>query len=227
MNNSLRFHPLSLLVCTLTVPMVLLVANDLGRVFVFLLMSSGVLLVYRRYLRLIKYLAVFIVFFGINAIVSQSSNEFLLLYVGMMGFMVTRLLPVMMIGSVLSTDVKPGEFISALQQLKLPNGLILSFIVALRFLHLYTRELQMIKTSLGMRGIKLSILQPIKALEYLLVPVLFRGSAIAEEMSAAAITKAIEAPVKRSSLYCLKWKAIDFLLLAATVFTGLSCVIGR
>ena len=212
MDTELRFHPLSLLTVIILMPIITLINSSLYVVIALLCVSCIVFLVYKKYKMLITYLTIFAVVVLINELVNHINNEFLVLYIGMTAFMVSRLLPVAMIGNVLSNDVMPGEIISAFQQLKVPKGIIISFIVALRFLPIYSKEVEIIRSSLKMRGIKISIFKPLQALEYTMVPALFRGATIAEEMSASAMTKAIESNNKRTSIYTLKIRWIDTLV---------------
>ena len=212
MDTELRFHPLSLLTVIILMPIITLINSSLYVVIALLCVSCIVFLVYKKYKMLITYLTIFTVVVLINELVNHINNEFLVLYIGMTAFMVSRLLPVAMIGNVLSNDVMPGEIISAFQQLKVPKGIIISFIVALRFLPIYSKEVEIIRSCLKMRGIKISIFKPLQALEYTMVPALFRGATIAEEMSASAMTKAIESNNKRTSIYTLKIRWIDTLV---------------
>jgi energy-coupling factor transport system permease protein len=83
----------------------------------------------------------------------------------------------------------------------------------------------MIKESLKMRNIRFSFFQPLQYLEFLLVPVLIRATMIAEEMTANAITKGVESPVKRSSYYKTNMSLLDYIILFSVTIFFLSILI--
>ena len=71
----------------------------------------------------------------------------------------------------------------------------------------------MIRESLKMRNIHVKLSEPLKFLEYWIVPVLMRINLISEEMTATAMTKGVESPNKRTSFYNTKMKKVDFIFL--------------
>ena len=66
------------------------------------------------------------------------------------------------------------------------------------------------------RGI---LLHPIRMLEYVVVPMLFRSLRTAEEFSCAALVKGIEHPGHRSSYFDVRLRPLDGLLSAAAVLS--------
>jgi len=105
----------------------------------------------------------------------------------------------MMIAYILVKDIKSKELLSAFEQIHLPKKIMLSVTVALRFFPTYKLEIRMIRESLKMRNINLKITEPLKFLEYWLVPVLMRMNLIAEEMTATAMTKGVESPMRSTT----------------------------
>ena len=85
----------------------------------------------------------------------------------------------------------------------------------------------MIRESLKMRNINLSIKQPLKFLEYWLVPVLMRINLIAEEMTATAMTKGVESPMRRTSFYNVKMRTADWIFLTVILIIFILLLVGR
>ena len=117
-------------------------------------------------------------------------------------------------------ELSGGQF----QRVLLARCLV-SITVVIRFFPTYRSEIRMIKESLKMRNIRLSFFQPLQYLEFLLVPVLIRATMIAEEMTANAITKGIESPVKRSSYYKTNMSLLDYIILFSVTIFFLSILI--
>ena len=132
-------------------------------------------------------------------IIDAIKIEFFTIFFGTSLYIVFRMLPVVMISWLLVSVYTSNELLSSLEKIHLPKKIMLSITVVIRFFPTYRSEIRMIKESLKMRNIRLSFFQPLQYLEFLLVPVLIRATMIAEEMTANAITKGIESPVKRSS----------------------------
>ena len=103
---------------------------------------------------------------------------------------------------------------------------MLSITVALRFFPTYKLEIRMIRESLKMRNINLKITEPLKFLEYWLVPVLMRMNLIAEEMTATAMTKGVESPMRRTSFYSVRMRIIDYIFLIIVFIIFVFLLIG-
>lgn len=69
-----------------------------------------------------------------------------------------------------------------------------------------------------MRGIKLGGKKSSKILEYKLIPMITCSVKIGEELSAAAITRGLGAPVKRTNICRLKFNFADVVLILFCCF---------
>lgn len=149
--------------------------------------------------------------------------EFITLFFGISVYILLRMMPVIMIAWVLTSCYTSNELLSALVKLRLPKKIILSVTIMLRFFPTYRAEITLIKESLKMRQISLSIFKPVRYLEFLLVPILIRASMIAEDMTANAITKGVESTNKRTSFYPTTMNLLDYgvLVITSMVFVRL------
>ena len=146
-------------------------------------------------------------------IISTSKIILLADLFGTLVYIFLRMIPVMMIAYILVKDIKSNELLASFEQIHLPKKLMLSITVTLRFFPTYKLEMKMIRESLKMRNINIKITQPLKYLEYWIVPVLMRMNLISEEMTATAMTKGIESPIRRTSFYNVRMRSIDFIFL--------------
>lgn len=223
MNNS-KLHPLLLLSTTILLPFVISVFDSLLMIISIQLVGVILLCLYKRVKRACKMTAVFIVIYILYNTALHSSSIHAFAYLGMFTFVILRIIPPMMIASLLLYDMETGELLAALNQARLPKKLMIGCTVAIRFLPSVQNEIHIIRQALKMRRVKLSISRPLEMMEYLLVPVLFRTQIISEEMTANAITKGAQCPDRRTSIYSLRWNWMNTLFVAALSTTIFICI---
>ncbi len=120
----------------------------------------------------------------------------------------------------------PGQISAFLSKHKAPTNVILAVLVIFRFFPTVKAEFQAIWQSMHNRGL-LAVGQvcrhPLDSFEYILVPLLIRIVQISDQLTISALSRGIEAPVKRSAYYHKETTARDyacivfFVLLAALV----------
>lgn len=106
-----------------------------------------------------------------------------------------------------------SQMVTAMYALKMPRSLTITFAVALRFFPSAKEELHFIQDAMKLRGIGISpqnlLRRPALVFEGVLVPLMMRASTIAEELSAASITRGIDNPGPRTSYNVLRITAKD------------------
>ncbi len=124
-------------------------------------------------------------------------------------FFVLKFAPGVLLILVLAQTEDVTRFIQALERLRLPRMLTLPLAVAMRFVPSLSYELTCIKDATRLRGLQPSVAgfyrHPMLTLEYLLVPLLMRSIKIADELSASALTRGIDASGVRT-----RYAALDF-----------------
>lgn len=174
---------------------------------------SGLLMIYYgRKRRFLKFLAAYL-FFGIGYHYSLKIPLTNTNAVSMTFFIFFHFLPLMMIGSLLFYDYNASEMLSSLQLLKLNRKFMIALTITLRYLPTFQSEFKIMKASMAMRGIDFTWKHPIRSFAFFITPQLFRSSLLAEELTAAGITKGIEHPSARTSILETKWTAKDSLIL--------------
>jgi energy-coupling factor transport system permease protein len=118
-------------------------------------------------------------------------------YVKFVLFFIVKFSPGVLFVILLTETEDVTRFIHALEQLWLPRVLTLPLAVALRFVPSLGYELACIKDAMRLRGLQPTLVgfyrHPILTLEYLSVPLLMRSLKIADELSASALTRGIDA----------------------------------
>jgi energy-coupling factor transport system permease protein len=145
-------------------------------------------------------------------------------FLSMMIICFRRVMPMVVFASGLIATTRVGDLISALQRMGIPKVIIIPFAVTLRFFPTVKEEFLCIRDAMKLRGIRLNLRnllsRPLTLLECILVPMMLRCANIAEELSAAAVTRGIECEGRRTSLRELRFRAGD--AVSAVLFSALS-----
>ena len=146
--------------------------------------------------------------------------------IGILAFIVQRIIPFMLLGTVIKKQKNISEITTALERMHLPKGIILSIAVMFRYFSSIKDDLFIIIDSMKLKGLYTSkrsaMLHPIKTMEFIIVPMLFKSLKTAEELSCAALVKGIENTGHKTSYFDVKLRVADvvFLLTAITLLTA-------
>lgn len=132
-------------------------------------------------------------------------------------YMVTQFAPTMIMVWYCISTTKINEFMAAMNRMCLPQGLTISIAVMMRFFPTLAEEYRSIRDAMRMRGIGFGGGKLLKMVEYRLVPLLFSCISIGDELSAAAVTRGLGAPVKRTNVCEIGFHVKDFAVLAVTI----------
>lgn len=145
-------------------------------------------------------------------------------------FLLRKMSPLIGIILLSLKSMSVSELMVGLQKLRCPKSTSLALAIALRFLPTIRQELSQIKNAMKTRGVPLTFSTFLKAptltMEYMLVPFMMRCVKIADELAAAAVTRAIESPTPRGMRIPMKIRGRDVVYLALVVgsnLTALSC----
>ena len=219
----IKLNPLTLIILNILFPVVIFLGKGMKYEIICMLISIVVLLIYKRYLQIFKFIILYVILSFIAYIISTSKIILLADLFGTLVYIFLRMIPVMMIAYVLVKDIKSNELLASFEQIHLPKKLMLSITVTLRFFPTYKLEMKMIRESLKMRNINIKITQPLKYLEYWIVPVLMRMNLISEEMTATAMTKGIESPIRMRSIDFIFLGIVLIIFIFLLIKGGKSC----
>lgn len=140
-----------------------------------------------------------------------------------------KVVPIIAFGYCVISTTKVSELLVGLEMLKFPKSIKISFSVILSYIPSLGVEYTNITNAMKMRGFGLTvtnaIIHPLRTSENVIVPLIVRSSTIAEEISAAAITRGIESAEKRTTYYPIKLNFFDitFVLLFSLLLTLSIC----
>lgn len=184
-----------------------------------------VLITGRQYYTLIRYTIAFgVLYFYYYAVTHMQIpilREPIFFIIAIIAFIIQRIIPFMMLGSAIKEQKNLSEITTALEKCRLPKGVILSIAVMLRHFTSLSEDFFTIVEAMKLKGIGTSwkgiIFHPLRMLEYLLVPMLFRSLHKAEEFSCAALVKGIENTNCRSAYFDVKIRKKDILFSVITI----------
>ncbi|UYT08574.1 energy-coupling factor transporter transmembrane protein EcfT [Treponema denticola] len=195
-----------------------------ANIFIFLV-SLGIVCLFKMYKKAVKYIFIFFLALALPFEIKALSGlpiQFLINSVSLIAMGVQKFLPFLMAAMVIFNKVDTKSLVSSLNKMKLPKGIMLGFTVAVRFLPTIKKEMTIITNSMKMRGIEIGtkniFFHPIQSLEYALVPVLFRATSLADDMTAAALVKGAESPKTSAELFKIKFGIIDYVFALSSIF---------
>lgn len=138
---------------------------------------------------------------------------------GSMLFVGGRLmLPCFMAGSLILSTTAPQELISVFRKMRMPEGIILTFAVMLRFMPVVTFEWRKIQQSLVLRGVfptwQSRWGHPVTYFEYGIVPLMMSASRIAQDLTIATLTKGVGIQARKSIYERFRFGWFDWMVVA-------------
>jgi energy-coupling factor transporter transmembrane protein EcfT len=131
------------------------------------------------------------------------TNPFLSYVAGFLHTML-RMAPPVLLGVWLAATLRVSDFLAAADRLRFPRALTIVLGVTLRYLPTIAIETSQIRMALRTRdlrpGVGGFIRRPLRSIHLHLVPLLFRSLVVADELSAAALTRGLDRPGRRTHI---------------------------
>ena len=112
-------------------------------------------------------------------------------------------MPIMLYGQTFLKTTPVSEMVTGLYAMKISRAFVITFAVAMRFFPTVKEEVSHVRDAMSLRGIGFTLrnlrLRPAIVLEGFITPLLVRASTIAEELSAASITRGLDNPAPRTA----------------------------
>lgn len=216
-NQQVNIDPRTKLVVLITI-CILVIGGEIGGIMLLIKpLLTGITLILlllsgKRYLALICaliYFGAFAAEFFLLPLVPGLPGFILLFFCGFL----SRLLPGMMMGYYTLGSTTVSEFIAAMDRIHLSEKLIIPLAVMFRFFPTVMEEYRAIGDAMRMRGIHPGGTKASKMLEYRLIPMLICSVKIGEELSAAALTRGLGAPVRRTNICRIGFHSADIILI--------------
>lgn len=126
---------------------------------------------------------------------------------------IARFLPGILAGYYLMYTTTVGEFVGGLQSLKLSEKIIIPLSVIFRFFPTLMEEAISISNAMKMRGVFWGGGKFSKFIEYRFIPLITCSVIIGEELSAAALTRGLGSPIKRTNICQIGFGILDYIIL--------------
>lgn len=175
------------------------------------------------------YLGLYIFMAAVPQVVMPHCPPFINFLLGSLVYMSTQALPSMSMLCFLVLTTTVSEFVAAMDSLHIPKKFTVPISVMFRFFPTIKEEYGAIRDAMRLRNVG-SFRNPIEMLEYRMVPLLTGIVSIGNELSASALTRGLNAPIRRTNMCPIgfHWQdAIAFIFcLAALIIFALSAIFG-
>lgn len=133
-----------------------------------------------------------------------------------------RFVPGLMMAYYLLSSTRVGEFVAAMERMRVPQKITIPLSVMFRFFPTIAEESGAIGDAMRMRGVGLRKMRgnPTAMLEYRMVPLMISVAKIGNDLSAAALTRGLGRPVKRTNICRVGfgfWDLGFFLIMIAVI----------
>ncbi|KXT84810.1 energy-coupling factor transporter transmembrane component T [Streptococcus panodentis] len=124
------------------------------------------------------------------------------------------MLPSIMAGALLLVSSTAYELVHGLRKWRLPESLLLTLAVMMRFLPAIKADANTINRSLRLRGIFLRkrdiLLQPLRYFEYLIIPLLMSLLRTVQDLTIASLTKGLALGRKSTETFASRFRLADW-----------------
>lgn len=158
-------------------------------------------------------LALYAAAMGAAALLATVDLGVLSTMIGSFFQLVRKVFPCGLLAAITVASTPVNEFMSAMNRLRWPAALTIPLAVMLRYVPAIREDWGFIKDAMRMRGVSPSahsfLRHPGRTVECLYVPLMMSASHVADDLSAAAITRGIENPAPRSCYAPIAWRPAD------------------
>lgn len=187
-----------------------------------LLLLALLMLGHRCYSTAAKWCAVFALIICLQYIVLPAAPKWIAASFSIFVNYARRMLPCLMVGALMLCRTPLRYFVVGLRGLHLPQNLIIAISVTLRYFPAIREEVGHIWDAIKLRNI-----HGLGKIGCLVVPLMVSATGTAEELSAAAVTRGIENPARKTSVIQLYAPVIDLIGLAAgVILTAAAFIMG-
>lgn len=130
---------------------------------------------------------------------------------------ILKLFPIFTLGGILIYS-SPLKIMSALRKIHLSNFMSISIVTGLRFMGEMKSRIQEIRNGMKIRGLKISILHPIKSFELYIIPLIYKCLHVSETLTSSIISRGVEYEGKKTSYKPVKFGLYDFAFIFIAIF---------
>jgi len=150
---------------------------------------------------------------------------------GSFGALMRTVLPCGLVAAVTVSTTPVGEFMSALNALRLPRQVVVPLAIMLRYAPTVRADWASIRDAMRLRGIGPGPItlarHPVRTIECVYVPLLMSASTAADELSMAAVARGIENPARRTCCTPIGFGRVDVLVTAPGIVVLVLAIVLR
>ena len=128
-----------------------------------------------------------------------------------------KLFPIFTLGRILIA-LSPLTIMSSLRKIGIPNNFNLSVATGLRFMGEMNIRLKEIRNGMKVRGLKISLLHPVRSFELYLIPLMYKCIHVSETLTSSIISKGAEYKIKKTSYNPTKYNIFDLICLVVAFY---------
>lgn len=129
-----------------------------------------------------------------------------------------KILPCLIVGTILVKKLELSHIKQGLERWYIPQSVIIPMLITVRYIPTIIEERRYIRDAMRIRDIK-----GFSKIEYTIIPLVMSAINASDELSAAAVTRGIENPCKKTSIIDIYMKTFDYvILLLCIVFVALA-----
>lgn len=132
---------------------------------------------------------------------------------------ITSFVPSIMMGKYAVSTTTVSEFIAAMERMHITEKITIPLSVMFRFFPTVGEEFSAINAAMKMRDIRFGGSKVGAMLEYRIIPMMMCSVKIGDELSAAALTRGLGSPVKRTNICRIGFGFFDIILLSFCAVT--------
>lgn len=181
----------------------------------------GLLIVEKRKKGAIIYFLLFLLLYAGEHFFLESAQGEWASFLSMLSIGGRLMLPCFMVGHlILSSSV--NDFLHAFRKWHVPEPVLLTTAVMLRFLPTIKESYQMIHESLILKGIYPSMwqwwLHPVQYTEYMIVPLLIHATNTAHDLTVATLTKSLHSSHHKTAYHAPRFRTVDYIVMGCVCF---------
>lgn len=159
----------------------------------------------------VKVALLVILFFSSSLIHIDGAPEDVNFAFALFGPFIIRLSSYFIMGVWMAGKMRISDFVTSLERMKIPKGIVITLAVIFRYLPTAKDELYYIRSTMKLRGINASfknlLIHPVRTVEYAIVPMVLRCLTISDELSVSAMTRGLDLSSERTSFRNVRIRA--------------------
>lgn len=214
-----KFDPRTKLMMLIAIGIIMMSGKLTGAEYILRLICTAVPFILLLSIRHFKAAAVYaMLLFGAvlceGFVVPHTSGALNLIIMTICGI-ISRFGPGYLMGWYVVRSTSVSEFITAMEKMHFPDVLTIPMSVMFRYFPTLKEEYLAIHDAMKMREIGQSIKNPFTYVEYILVPVMMSTVQIANDLSAASLTKGLGVKNGRTHICRIEMKTPDWIIISA------------